>query len=51
MHRFEAEGVRPRGRPKRTYSEVTEEDCQTQQLWKEDAMDHRKCRKLTKDVE
>jgi len=27
MHRFEAEGVRPRGRPKRTYSEVTEEDC------------------------
>jgi len=47
---FEAEGARPRGRPKRTWSEVTEEDCQTKQLCKEDAMDCRKWRNLTEDV-
>jgi len=43
---YEVEGVRPRGRPKKTWSEVTEKDCQTWQMCKEDAMDRRKCRKL-----
>jgi len=44
------EGVRPRGGPKKIWSEVIEEDCQTQQICKENAMDHRKWRKLIKDV-
>jgi len=26
---FEVEGVRPRGRPKKTWSEVIEKDCHT----------------------
>jgi len=32
-------------------SRVTETDCQTRQICKEDAMDRRKWRKLIKDVE
>ena len=32
---------RPRGRPKRTWREVVEKDCQAHKLNKEDAMDHR----------
>jgi len=44
------EGVRHRGRPKKTRSEVIEKDCQIQQICKEDAVDHRKWRKLIKDV-
>jgi len=39
---FEMEGVRPRGRPKKTCSEVTEKDCQTRQICKEDDMNRRK---------
>jgi len=46
---FQVEDVRPRGMPKKTWSEVTEEDCQTRQ-GKEDAMDHTKWRKLIKYV-
>ena len=38
---YEVEGVRPRGRPMKTWSEVTEKDYQTRQLCKEDAMRHR----------
>ena len=37
---YEVEGVRDR--PKKTSGEVTEKDCQTRQLYKEDAMDRRK---------
>jgi len=48
MH--EVKRVRPRGRPKKTWSEVIEKDCQTEQMCKEEAMDHRKRRKLIKDV-
>jgi len=47
---YEAEGPRPRGRPKRTWREVVEKDCQARKLNKEDAMDRSKWRKLIKDV-
>jgi len=44
---YEVEGPRPRGRPKRTWTEVVKEDCQARKL---DAMDRSKWRKLIKDV-
>jgi len=47
---YEAEGPRPRGRPKRTCREVVQEDCQARKLNKEDAMDRCKWRKMIKDV-
>jgi len=47
---YEAEGPRPRGRPKRTWREVVKEDCQSCKLNTEDAMDRSKWRKLIKDV-
>jgi len=43
---YEVEGVRAGGKPKKTWRKVTEKDCQTGQLYKEDAMDRGKCRKL-----
>jgi len=43
---YEVEGERPRSGPKKTWSEVIEKDCQSQQTCKEDTMDHRKWRKL-----
>jgi len=46
----EVEVVRPRDRPKKTWSKVIEKDCQTQQLCKEDDVDSRKWRKLINDV-
>jgi len=50
MQNSEVEGVRPRCRPKKTRSEVTEKDFQTRQICKEDAADCIKWRKLIKDV-
>jgi len=47
---YEAEGSRPRGRPKRTWTEVVETDCQACKLNKEDAVDCSRWRKLIKDV-
>jgi len=47
---YEVEGTRPRGRPKRTWREVVEKDCQERKLNKEDAIDRSRCRKLIKDV-
>jgi len=47
---YEAEGPRPRGRPKRTWREVVQEDCQARKLNKEDATDPCKWRKTIKDV-
>ena len=44
------EGIRTRGRPKETWSEIMGKDCQTRQICKKDAMDHWKWRKLIKDV-
>jgi len=35
---------------KKTWCEVTEENCHTQQICKEDAMDRWKCTELLKDV-
>jgi len=36
---YEVEGSRPRGRPKRTWREVVQNDCQARNLNREDAMD------------
>jgi len=37
-------------RPKRTWTEVVEKDCQARKLNKEDAVDRSRWRKLIKDV-
>jgi len=47
---YEAEGSRPRGRPKRTWKEVVREDCQARKLNKEDAVDRCKWWKVIKEV-
>jgi len=48
---YEVEGVKSRDRPKKTCSGITEKDCQTWQLCKEDAvLDCTKWKKLTKNV-
>jgi len=46
---YEAEGVRPRGRPKRTCRETVEKDCQARKSNREDAMDRGRWRKQIKD--
>jgi len=38
---YEMEGVRPRGRPKKTWREIVEKGCQARKLNREDAMDHK----------
>jgi len=43
-------GIDDIGRPKRTWREVVEKDCQARKLNKEDAMDRSKWRKFIKDV-
>jgi len=46
---YEVEGSRPRGRPKRTWREVVQKDCQARNLNREDAiMDRGRWKKLTK---
>ena len=42
------EGSRPRGRPKRTWREVVQKDCQARNLNREDAMDRSRWKKLIK---
>jgi len=42
------EGSRPRGRPKRTWKEVVQKDCQACNLNREDAMDCGRWKKLIK---
>ena len=42
---YEVEGVRPRGRPKKTWREIVEKDCKARGLNREDAMDRSKWRK------
>jgi len=42
------EGSRPRGRPKRTWKEVVQKDCQARHLNKEDAVDRGRWKKLIK---
>ena len=36
---YEVDGSRPRGRPKRTWREVVQKDCEARKLNREDAMD------------
>jgi len=36
---YEMEGARPRGRPKKTWREIVEKDCQACKLSTEDAKD------------
>jgi len=45
---YTAEGSRPRGKPKRTWKEVVQKDCQARNLNKEDAMDRGGRKKLIK---
>ena len=45
---YMVEGSRPRGRPKRTWREVVQRDCQAHNLNREDAMDRNRCKKLIK---
>jgi len=47
--KYEVEGSRPRGRPKRNRTEVVEKDRQVHKLNTEDAMDHCTLRKLIKN--
>jgi len=47
---YEVQDPRPRGRPKRTWTEVVREDYQARKMNKEDAMDRCKFRKMIKDV-
>jgi len=46
---YEVEGARPRGRSKRTWTDVVQKHCQARKLNREDAIDHSRWRKLTKD--
>jgi len=45
----EVEGARPRGRPKKTWREIVEKDCQVHGLNREDAMDRRRWMKQIRD--
>jgi len=45
---YEVEGCRPRGRPKRTWREVVQKDCQARNLNMKDAMDRGRWKKLIK---
>jgi len=47
---YEVEGSTPRVRPKRTWREVVEKDCQARKLNMEDVMDRSRWRKLMKDI-
>jgi len=47
---YKVDGPRPRGRPKKTWNEVVEKDCQQSKLNKEDAVDRSRWRKLIKAV-
>jgi len=48
---FEVVGSRPRGRPKRTWLEVVQRDCQVRGLSREDAMIRGRWRKLIRMVD
>jgi len=45
---YEVEGSRPRGRPKRTWREVVQNDSQARNLNRENAMDRGRWKKLIK---
>jgi len=46
---YEAEGARPRGRPKRTWGNIVQKDCQVRKLNRKDVVDRSRCSKLIKD--
>jgi len=46
---YEVEGARPRGRPKKTWREIVQKDCQARKLSREDAMDRSRGRKQVRD--
>jgi len=46
---YEVEGVKPRGRPKKTWREIVEKDCKACKLNREDAMDCNRWRKHIRD--
>ena len=46
---YKVEGARPRGRPKKTWTEIVEKDCQARKLNRKDAMDHNRWRKKIRD--
>jgi len=43
------EGAGPRGRPKKSWTEIVQKECQACKLYREDAMDRNQWRNLTKD--
>jgi len=45
---YEVQGSRPRGRPKRMWTEVVQKDCQARNLNREDAMDGSRWKKPIK---
>ena len=45
---YEVEGFRPKGRPKKTWKEVVQKDCQARKLNRDDAMDRSRWKKLIK---
>jgi len=46
---YEVEGARPRGRPKKTWTEIVEKDCQARKLNREDATDRIRWMKQIRD--
>ena len=46
---YEVDGARPRGRPRKTWREIVEKDCQAHKLNKEDVVDRKRWRKQIKN--
>jgi len=46
---YEVWGARPRGKPKKTWREIVQKDCQPCKLNREDAMDRKRWRKQIRD--
>jgi len=46
---YEVEDARPRGRPKKTWREIVEKDCQAYGLNRENAMDRSRWMKQIRD--
>jgi len=45
MYEYEVKGAKPRGRPKKTWTEIVQKYCQANKLNREDTMDRGRCRK------
>jgi len=46
---YAVEGARLRGRPKKTWRQIVEKDCQAHKLNREDVVDHNRWRKQIRD--